>query len=241
VTSTTPPDPDDGMSIDEIAAAARLPVRTIREYQTIGLLPGPERRGRVGVYRPAHLGRLRLIGRLQDRGYSLAGIKDLLTSWRDGADLGDVLGLAADELVHLDEPGAPVTADQLGTLVPSLVPDRLADLMATGVVAPLDDDRLCVPSPSLLQLAIDALDAGYSPDDVLDLLATIRAATDDIADAVARLLARPPTGVDPDRLAALTTKGRGTLAHGTGRLTIHTLGQLLGLERRGRAERDGPA
>lgn len=220
----------DGMSIDEIAAEAGLPVRTIREYQTIGLLPGPERRGRVGVYRPAHLGRLRLIGRLQDRGYSLAGIRDLLTSWRDGADLGEVLGLVADELVHLDEPGAPITADQLEAIVPSLVPARLGDLIATGVVAPLDGDRLCVPSPSLLQLAVDVLDTGFSPDDVLGLLATIRGATDDIADAAARLLAQPPAGVDPDRLAGLTTKGRGTLAHGTGRLTIHTLGHLLGLD-----------
>lgn len=222
---------DNGMSIDQIAAEAGLPVRTIREYQTIGLLPGPERRGRVGIYRPTHLARLRLIGRLQERGYSLAGIKDLLTSWREGADLTEVLGLTADELVHLDEPGAPVTAQQLATIVPALVPDRLGDLLATGVVAPLDDDDLCVPSPSLLQLTIDVLDAGYPTDDVLDLLTTIRAATDHIADTAARLLARPPAGIDPDRLAALTTKGRGTLAHGTGRLTIHTLGQLLGLDR----------
>jgi DNA-binding transcriptional MerR regulator len=231
VTSRPTNTPADGMSIDQIAAEAELPVRTIREYQTIGLLPGPARRGRVGVYGAAHLGRLRLIGRLQQRGYSLAGIKDLLTSWRDGADLGEVLGLAADELVHLDEPGAPVTAAQLEAIIPSLIPDRLDELIATGVVAPIDGDRLCVPSPSLLQLAIDVLDTGYSADDVLGLLATIRAATDDIADAAARLLVQAPAGVDPDRLAALTTKGRGTLAHGTGRLTIHTLGQLLGLER----------
>lgn len=228
--SMLPSDADDGMTIDQIAARAGLPVRTVREYQAIALLPGPERRGRVGVYRPAHLARLRLIGRLQHRGYSLAGIKDLLASWRDGADLADVLGLAPDELVHLDEPGTTVTVEQLAAIVPSLVPDRLDALVATGIVTPLDGDRLCVPSPSLLQLTLDTLDAGYATDDVLHLLATIRAATRDIADAAARLLAHPPDTADPDRLAALTAKGRGTLAHGTGRLTIHTLGQILGLD-----------
>ena len=67
----------DELSVDELARRAGLPTRTIREYQTIGLLPSPERRGRVGIYRIAHLQRLQLIARLQDRGYSLAGIRDL--------------------------------------------------------------------------------------------------------------------------------------------------------------------
>src|SRR5215471_17323075 len=44
-----------GMSIDELARQAQLPVRTVREYHTLRLLPPPERRGRVGVYEPAHL------------------------------------------------------------------------------------------------------------------------------------------------------------------------------------------
>jgi len=48
--------------VDQLAARAGLPVRTIREYQTTGLLPGPERRGRVGIYGPTHLARLALIG-----------------------------------------------------------------------------------------------------------------------------------------------------------------------------------
>ena len=103
----------DELSVDELARRAGLPTRTIREYQTMGLLPSPERRGRVGIYRVAHLQRLQLIGRLQDRGYSLAGIRDLLTSWTDGDELTDILGLSPDELVHLDEPGAPATLDQL--------------------------------------------------------------------------------------------------------------------------------
>jgi DNA-binding transcriptional MerR regulator len=227
-----PTDPGDvvELTVDELGHRAEVPVRTIREYQTLGLLPPPERRGRVGIYHRAHLSRLELIGRLQQRGYSLAGIGDLLASWRDGADLGEVLGLAADQLVHLDEPGAPATSDQLAHLLPDLVPARLDDLLAVGVVEACGPERYCIPSPSLLQLAVDLLAAGYPPDRVLGLLGTIHAATTAVAAATVELLTERPPGLEPDALVALATRGRGLLAHGTGRLTIHTIGRLVGVD-----------
>jgi DNA-binding transcriptional MerR regulator len=218
----------DEWSIDELARRARLPVRTIREYQTLGVLPAPRRRGRIGIYRPSHLDRLELIGRLQARGYSLTSIRDLLGAWRDGADLGEVLGLAPDQLVHLDEPGVPATLDQLATVLPALVPDRLDELLASGAVEACGPDRYCIPSPSLLQLAVDAVGAGYAPEQVLALLQTIGAAAGTIADATTALLGHPPPDADRDRLLALAERGRGLLAHGTGRLTVHTIGRRLG-------------
>jgi DNA-binding transcriptional MerR regulator len=217
----------DEMTVDELAQRAGLPVRTIREYQSLGLLPGPQRRGRVGYYRHSHLARLQLIGRLQRRGYSLAGIGDLLDSWRDGADIGTVLGLAADELVHLDEPGAPVGLHQLARLLPDLVPGRLEDLLANGVVARCGPDRFCVPSPSLLQLLLDCTSAGYPPDRVLALLATIASATARIADVTVEMLTNPPDGADAEQIVRLARRGRGLLAHGTGRMTINLIGRRL--------------
>lgn len=217
------------MTVDELARRVDLPVRTIREYQTFGLLPPPQRRGRVGVYSPSHLSRLQLIARLQDRGYSLAGIRDLLTSWRDGADLGEVLGLAPDQLVHIDEPGAPAIADQLATLLPQLAPERLDDLIDAGLIERCGPDRYCVPSPSLLQLIIDALAAGYAPDNVIRLVASISRAADGIADAVITTLAEAPDTPDRAAMEALATRGRGLLGHGTGRLTVHALGRRLGI------------
>lgn len=221
---------DSEFTVDELAARAGLPVRTIREYQAEGLLPSPERRGRVGIYRPSHLTRLQLIGRLQSRGYSLAAIRDLVHSWRDGADLGEVLGLEADQLVHLDEPGTPATLAQLAQVLPSLVPDRLDDLVATGMVEACGDGLFCVPSPSLLQLTVDVLSAGYDPDAVLTLLTTLRDATGAIADAAIALLGNPPAAHDSVKLLSLAARGRGLLAHGTGRLTVHTIGRRLGIE-----------
>ena len=217
------------LTIDELAHRTALPTRTIREYQTMGLLPPPERHGRVGIYGAAHLGRLDLIRRLQVRGYSLAGIGDLLVSWRTGADLGEVLGLAPDELVHIDEPGAPATREQLAHLLPDLVPARLDDLLAVGVVEVCGPQRYCVPSPSLVQLAMDMLATGYGPDRTLGLLAVIARATASIADAAVDLLQDVPSGVGDERRAALTGRGRGLLAHGVGRLTVHGVGRRLGI------------
>lgn len=81
------------MTIDELARAGGVVVSTVRLYQNRGLLPSPTKRGRVGYYDTIHLGRLRLIARLQDRGFSLAAIKELLDGMDSGESLRAVLGL----------------------------------------------------------------------------------------------------------------------------------------------------
>lgn len=70
---------------------------------------------------------------------------------------------------------------------------------------------------------------GYEPDRVLSLLDTIARATTTIAEATIGLFADRPPQADPDQLVALAERGRGLLAHGTGRLTIHTIGHRLGI------------
>jgi DNA-binding transcriptional MerR regulator len=217
----------DELSIDELAARSGTPSRTVREYQTMGVLPPPERRGRTGVYRPSHVRRLQLIAELQHRGYSLAGIRDLLDAWSGGADLSDVLGLAPDDLVHLDEPGAPTTLDQLSHALPALLPGRIEEAVAVGLVDLCGPDRYCIPSPSLLQLTVEILDAGYTADQAIGLLATIHDATTAIADAARTLLSSPPRGVSVKALDSLASRCRGLLAHGTGRATIYNLGRQL--------------
>jgi len=216
-------------SIDELAGQVGLPVRTLREYQSIGILPAPRREGRIGRYGASHLRRLQLIARLRHRGYSLAGIGDLLANWSAGADLAEVLGLEPDQLVHIDEPGAPATLDQLHALLPAMIPEHLADLEATGVIERCRPECFCIPSPSLLQLAIDAQDAGLRPNDVLALLGAIRRAAETVADEVADQIGQLPAGSDPQSTAAFLQRGRGLLAHGVGRLTLHRIGQRLGV------------
>src|ERR1700733_8437202 len=85
---------DEGlMTIEELAGLAGAPTSTARMYQSRGLLPPPERHGRVGYYGQGHLARLRLIAQLQEQGFSLASMKRLIDAWESGRGLDDVLGL----------------------------------------------------------------------------------------------------------------------------------------------------
>lgn len=214
------------LTIDVLAVRAGLPVRTIREYQSTGLLPPPSRRGRIGVYEGHHLARLALIRRLQARGYSLAAIRDLLDSWRQGDDLNDVLGLDADQLVHIEEPGVAVDASSLERVLPRLVPDHFDALLETGVIERCGGGY-CIPSPSLLHLTREALAIGYTEAAVLDLLHDISTSASRVADAAVAALDAPPPAAPTDDLVAFATRARGLLAHGLGRLTIHQIGRRL--------------
>ena len=229
VTDIAPGSAGSEWTIDELARVAGLPVRTIQEYRTLGIIPAPRRQGRLGLYATSHLRRLELIARLRARGYSLAGIGDLLGNWSSGADLGEVLGLEPDQLVHVDEPGAPATLAQLTSLLPTMVPEHLAPLVTTGVVEHCGPDRFCVPSPSLLQLAIESEAAGLTPDDVLNLLGAVKRAADTVADEVVDQLERLPAATAATTTAFLQ-RGRGLLAHGLGRLTLYRVGRRLGVD-----------
>src|SRR6266545_6777894 len=95
---------DDDLTVDELARRAGIPTSTVRLYQARGLLPGPRREGRVGYYGAGHLARLRLIAELQQRGFSLAGIKQLVDAWEQGRSLDDLLGLEAEATAPLAAP-----------------------------------------------------------------------------------------------------------------------------------------
>ena len=114
-------------------------------------------------------------------------------------------------------------------LLPAMIPEHLGALEAAGVVERCRPDRFCIPSPSLLQLAIDAQGAGLAPHDVIALLDAIQRAADTVADEVVDQIGRLPADTDAETTAAFLQRGRGLLAHGVGRLTIHRIGQKLGI------------
>lgn len=65
-------------TVDDLAERTQLTPRTIRSYQTQGLLPPPDRHGRVAYYDESHLDRLEEITELKEEGFSLASIQDLI-------------------------------------------------------------------------------------------------------------------------------------------------------------------
>jgi DNA-binding transcriptional MerR regulator len=163
------------LTIDDLATAAGLPSRTIRFYQTKGLLPRPEMRGRVALYGETHLERLRRIAQLQDRGLKIKAIHELLGRVEQGETrLEEWLGL--DE--RLREPWAKdesriVDAQELSALAGDLRPGRIADLIRHKLVT-RRGESFRVPSLALLQLAIRLEAAGVDLDAGAELQRTLR-------------------------------------------------------------------
>ncbi len=176
------------MTIDELARRSGATSRNIRSYQTSGLLPPPALVGRVGHYDEGHLGRLRLIAQLQDRGYSLAGIGELLGAWAEGRSLGDVLGFE-DALTApwTDEEPELWTAEQLLELFPQALADPAVAIRAVelGLIVP-EGERFRVPSPSLLRTGAELVELGVPLAVTQDELAALRV---DMGRVAARLVA----------------------------------------------------
>jgi DNA-binding transcriptional MerR regulator len=133
------PDGDAGThaySVDELAAATRVPSRTIRFYQSKGVLPRPARRGRVALYDDRHIERLRLIGELQDRGLRLRAVRHLLRE--DSGDarlLSGCLGVAESlEKPWSDDRPRTVNQEELEELVGTRPPGTIASLIRFDVV-----------------------------------------------------------------------------------------------------------
>jgi DNA-binding transcriptional MerR regulator len=193
------------LTIDELARTADLPVRTIREYQTLGLLAPPERRGRVGAYDEDHLSRLQLIGRLQDRGYSLAGIRDLLDAWESGRTLPALLGVELGPIA-LDEPPALLTASELAGRVDGLVGPALNQAKRVGLLVEQADGRFALRSLALLALVGDIVAAGRPLTDALEVAGELRRRLAGLADVVAERFAAGvwAAAVDAHRIEEVT-------------------------------------
>jgi DNA-binding transcriptional MerR regulator len=67
------------LTVGQLAAAAGMTVRNVRNHQSRGLLPPPELEARTAYYDERHLERLRLIRQMQAEGYNLEAIRRLLS------------------------------------------------------------------------------------------------------------------------------------------------------------------
>jgi DNA-binding transcriptional MerR regulator len=227
---------DEPLTIDDLARQVKLPVRTIREYHTMRLLPPPERRGRVGLYGSQHVQRLQLIARLQRRGYSLAGIRDLLGAWESGTDLVTLLGIDEGQPA-LDEAPLRLTRAELLERLPALDPatldpgmlDRAARI---GLAYPHDADYFVVRSPALLALVADWSRAGVPLGQALDVIEALTSDLDALAGTLVGLIVdRVWAPIAATERAAdlpnLLRRGRPLLFQGVATMLAERLGAAL--------------
>jgi len=165
------PAAEEQLSLAELVEQSGLPARTIRWYQSEGLLPKPAKQGREAVYGPEHVERLRLIADLRDRGLTLVAIRDLLKDERPSGTVAEWLGIDATLTAPWSDDRPRVfDRDELMTMTKGRRPGLLAELQDTGYVQTADAGTWLVPSPALLDLALQLHDAGID----LELSAQLR-------------------------------------------------------------------
>jgi len=176
---------DEGlMTIESLSAAAGTATSTVRMYQSRGLLPPPEHRGRIGYYGPGHLARLRLIGQLQQEGFSLASIKRLTDAWENGRGLDDVLGLEV-QVSAAWAPEEPVRVS-LAQFVrffsgQKVTPGIIRRALRLGLVR-MDGLDIVVRNRKFLEIGTELTSLGIPVSEILDEFETLQSMADAIAD-----------------------------------------------------------
>lgn len=200
----------DEMTIDELARRAGVTSRNVRAYQERGLLPPPTVRGRVGFYGEGHLARLRHIGELSERGFSLSSIRQLFDAWERGWGLAEILGFEeALAAPWAEESNLVISQEQLeATFGGDESTTRRA--VEIGLLEPDPAGGFRVPSPRLLQAGAALLEAGVPLDAMFVEAAALQEDMDRIAGRFVQLFLdhvwQPyvDRGMPPEELTAVT-------------------------------------
>lgn len=156
---------DGELSLDELADRSGVSARTIRYYQSEGVLDSPRKEGRGARYNPGHVERLELIAELQARGLKLEAIKSLLERAGKHRTVTEWLGI--DEALR-----ASWTDDRPATMTLAEIHERLGrrprrfvgELVDAGLLERQEDGTFLAPSDAMLDLALRLVDAGVSID-----------------------------------------------------------------------------
>ncbi len=156
------------LSVDELAQRTGVTVRTIRYYQSEGLLPPPGRLGREARYGPAHVERLDRIAELQARGLRLQAIAELLELAAGDASAADWLGLGeALRRPWIDDRPVVLRARELADRLAGTPSGTTEALARSGVIEGRPGTlpiSWVVPSPELLDIALATIRLGLDPD-----------------------------------------------------------------------------
>lgn len=177
----------ESLTVDELAARIGLPSSTIRMYQTKGVLHAPRRQGRVAYYDASHVERLTLVQRLQQRGFSLPAIAELISAREKGESVAAVLGMGETEG---PDDWVRIKVRDIKHLIPmgDVQPRLLLRAMRLGLV------RWKYGWPHARRWALEAggrlAGLRVPSDDVMDSFTRLRTATDAVAADFVRLFER---------------------------------------------------
>lgn len=193
-TRTSRPEPDtdatatEEIGLDELAERAGVSGRTIRYYQSEGVLPRPRKDGRDARYTALHIERLELIAELQERGLKLEAIKDLVGRDRAHRSVSDWLGV--DEVLRAswaNDEAAAMTLAEVHALLGKHPRRLVGEMVDAGLLTRNDDGTFVAPSRALLDIALRMLDAGVSIDIGTEAATLLRRRLSKAADDLVRL------------------------------------------------------
>jgi DNA-binding transcriptional MerR regulator len=180
------------LTVGQLADAAGMTVRNVRNHQSRGLLPPPDIEARTGYYGERHLERLRIIREMQADGYNLEAIRRLLS----GSELRRVATMPAEEPEVL-------AAEELARRFGSHGGAALAEAERLGVLRSLGDGRFEAPSPALLRGAEEAVARGLGLDAALRVVAEVRASCEAMARTFVGVFQAEHLGDGDDPVAAV--------------------------------------
>jgi DNA-binding transcriptional MerR regulator len=165
--------------IDDLASLAGTTTRNIRVYRDRGLLHPPLRVGRIALFNDTHLTRLRLITSMLDRGYNIAHVKEMLSAWEQGKNLGDMLGIesAIAGSWATEKPERMSVADARRLVDDDPGFDRMVGL---GVIK-LEDGEAVIVRPKLIEAFNEIRQYGVTMDKLIDLHDQISPLVDQIS------------------------------------------------------------
>jgi DNA-binding transcriptional MerR regulator len=146
------------LRIDDLAQRSGIASGTIRFYQREGLIPPPEREGRVAYYSDEHLRRLERVRALQSQGLPLSVVGDLLRREDEGEDISGWLALDSAVFTRA-RGGEAVDARALAAV--GVGAKELAGLEAAGVLRRADGGLEALPG--VLELTARLVEGGVPP------------------------------------------------------------------------------
>jgi DNA-binding transcriptional MerR regulator len=147
-----------GYSVEEVAKLTSTTVRTVRWYQSEGLLPSPRRAGRVALYTDEHVARLEAIRDLQAHGLTLTAIRRLLDR-APGHAASTALAFAKAAVARTGERDAEIVTPEEGAARLNVDPAEIAEgvdealLEELGMVRVLPDGTWQILAPAAFQAA----------------------------------------------------------------------------------------
>jgi DNA-binding transcriptional MerR regulator len=185
---TDPATAAEELTIDALAQRTGMTVRNIRAYQSRGLLPPPEVRGRTGYYGAEHVARIELVRELQADGFNLEAIKRILDA---GGEISSADVLRFTRAVHEpfeDEEPEILTGEDLAAAVgTSENPELLARAIKIGLVREVGEGSFELRSPQLARAGAELAALGLPVEAGLEVMARLRRHADGVARAFVEL------------------------------------------------------